>query len=116
MADLTRRNFSSMVAVSFAALGMFSELNQPAQAQLVWKTGEWKLASFEELLGEKARVKQLFDITQVEEGASLAKIKNWLNGLHFGFGLPAEQNPIRMTSIFEQASLSVKSILARERK
>jgi hypothetical protein len=80
-----------MIAVCFAALGMSSELNQPAQAQLVWKTGEWKLASFEELLGEKARVKQLFDITQVEDGASLAKIKNSLNGLHFGFGLPADQ-------------------------
>ena len=54
---------------------MFSGLDQTAQAQIVWKTAQWKLASFEELLGEKARVKQLFDITQVENGASLAKIK-----------------------------------------
>jgi hypothetical protein len=30
---------------------------------------------FEELLHEKAKVKQLFDITQVEDGASLAKVK-----------------------------------------
>jgi hypothetical protein len=80
-----------MAAVCFAALGTFSGLNQPAQAQLVWKIGEWKLASFGELLGEKARVKQLFDITQVEDGASLAKIKNSLNGLHFGFGVPADE-------------------------
>ena len=94
MADLTRRSFSSKAAACFAALGAFGGLNQTAQAQIVWKTGQWKLASFEELLGEKARVKQLFDITQVEDGASLAKIKNSLNGLHFGFGVPADQ--IRM--------------------
>jgi hypothetical protein len=91
MADLTRRSFSSKAAACFAALGAFSGLNQTAEAQLVWKTGQWKLASFEELLGEKARVKQLFDITQVEDGASLAKIKNSLNGLHFGFGVPVDQ-------------------------
>jgi len=94
MANLTRRNFSSKAAAFFAALGTFSGLNQTAHAQLVWKTAQWKLASFEELLTEKARVKQLFDITQVEGGASLAKIKNSLNGLHFGFGVPVDQ--IRM--------------------
>jgi len=80
MADLTRRSFSSKAAACFAALGTFSGLNQTAHAQLVWKTAQWKLASFEELLGEKARIKQLFDITQVEDGTSLAKVKNSLNG------------------------------------
>src|ERR1700686_5018859 len=80
-----------MAAACFGAFGTLSGLNRTAQAQLVWKTSQWKLASFEELLGEKARVKQLFDITQVEDGASLAKIKNSLNGLHYGFGVPVEQ-------------------------
>jgi hypothetical protein len=89
--NLTRRSFSSKVVACFAALGTFSGLNQTARAQLVWKTTQWKLASFEELLREKARVKQLFDITQVEDGASLAKVKNSLNGLHFGFGIPVDQ-------------------------
>jgi hypothetical protein len=94
MADLTRRSFSSMAAGCIAAFSMFSGRNHTAEAQLVWKTEQWKLASFEELLAEKARVKQLFDITQVEDGSSLAKIKNSLNGLHFGFGVPVDQ--IRM--------------------
>jgi hypothetical protein len=89
--DLTRRNFASKAAACLAALGTFSGLNQTAHAQIVWKTSEWKLASFTELLGEKARIKQLFDITQVENGASLAKVKNSLNGLHFGFGVPVDQ-------------------------
>jgi hypothetical protein len=91
MTDLTRRSFTSKAAACFATLGAFSGLNQTAQAQIVWKTSQWKLASFEELLGEKARVKQLFDVTQVENGASLAKVKNSLNGLHFGFGVPVDQ-------------------------
>jgi hypothetical protein len=89
--DLTRRRFASRAAACFAALNSFSALNQPAQAQIVWTTSEWKLGSFEELLGEKARVKQLFDITQVENGAALAKVRNSLNGLHYGFGVPVEQ-------------------------
>jgi hypothetical protein len=89
--DLTRRSFASKAAACFAALSTFSGLNQPAQAQIVWQTSQWKLSSFNELLGEKAKVKQLFDITQVENGAALAKVKNSLNGLHYGFGVPVEQ-------------------------
>jgi hypothetical protein len=91
MNDLTRRNFASKAFAGMAALGMAFKLNQPAQAQIVWSTSQWKLTSFEELLHEKARVKQLFDITQVEEGAALAKVKNSLNGLHYGFGVPVDQ-------------------------
>ena len=91
MNDLTRRSFASKVFAGIAAFGVLSKLNQPADAQLVWSTSEWKLASFEGLLHEKARVKQLFDITRVEDGASLAKVKNSLDGLHYGFGVPVDQ-------------------------
>jgi intracellular sulfur oxidation DsrE/DsrF family protein len=91
MSDLTRRSFASKAFAGIAASGIVSSLNQPSGAQLVWSTSEWKLASFEELLREKARVKQLFDITQVEDGASLAKVKNSANGLHYGFGVPVDQ-------------------------
>jgi hypothetical protein len=91
MNDLTRRSFASRALAGIAAFGIVSSLEQPAEAQLVWSTSEWKLGSFEALLHEKARVKQLFDITQVENGASLAKVKNSLNGLHYGFGVPVDQ-------------------------
>jgi hypothetical protein len=91
MTDLTRRSFASRAFAGIAAFGIVSRLNQPAEAQLVWSTSEWNFAAFEELLHEKARVKQLFDITQVEDGASLAKVKNSLNGLHYGFGVPVDQ-------------------------
>jgi hypothetical protein len=91
MSDFTRRSFASRALAGIAAFGIVSSLNQPAEAQLVWDTSEWNLASFEELLHEKARVKQLFDITRVEDGAALAKVKNSLNGLHYGFGVPVVQ-------------------------
>ena len=91
MNDLTRRGFASKALAGIAAFGMASRLRPPAEAQIVWSTSEWNLASFEALLHEKARVKQLFDITQVENGASLAKIKNSLNGLHYGFGVAVDQ-------------------------
>ena|SRR5246127_4349134 len=91
MKDLTRRSFASRTLAGIAALGLFSPLKQPAEGQIVWRTSEWNLASFEELLRATARVKQLFDITQVENGASLAKVKNSLNGLHYGFGVPVDQ-------------------------
>lgn len=91
MKDLTRRSFASKAAACFAALSSLSTLNRPAQAQIVWTASEWKLGTFDQLLGEKARIKQLFDITQVENGAALAKVRNSLNGLHYGFGVPVEQ-------------------------
>jgi hypothetical protein len=91
MSDSTRRSFASRALAGIAGFGMVAGLSEPVGAQLVWSTSEWKLTSFEELLREKARVKQLFDITKVEDGASLAKVKNSLNGLHYGFGVPVEQ-------------------------
>jgi hypothetical protein len=36
-------------------------------------------------------VKQVYDVTQIAEGKFLNNIKNSLNGLHFGFGIPNEQ-------------------------
>jgi hypothetical protein len=91
MNNLTRRTFAAKAFAGVAAFVVFSTPKQPAEAQLVWSTSEWNLASFEELLHERARVKQLFDITQVEDGASLAKVKNSLNSLHYGFGVPVDQ-------------------------
>lgn len=44
-----------------------------------------------QLAKNPARVKQIFDITRIAEGSFLNNIKNSLNGLHFGFGMPNEQ-------------------------
>jgi hypothetical protein len=34
---------------------------RPAEAQLVWKTSEWKLAEFQKLVNDPARVKQVYE-------------------------------------------------------
>jgi len=38
-----------------------------------------------------ARIKQLFDIVQIDDGKFLSNIKNSLNALRFGFGIPEGQ-------------------------
>jgi hypothetical protein len=58
MNGLTRRSFASKVFAGIAAFGIFSRPNEPADAQLVWSTSEWKLSSFQQLLHEKATVNE----------------------------------------------------------
>lgn len=49
------------------------------------------LAAFDKVVRNPAHIKQVFDVTAIGEGRFLNNIKNSLNGLHFGFGLPADQ-------------------------
>jgi hypothetical protein len=81
----------SRAAVGLTTLGLFSSAPHPAEAQLVWKTSEWKLAEFQKLVNNPARIKQLYDIVQIGEGKFLNNIKNSFNGLRFGFGIPERQ-------------------------
>jgi intracellular sulfur oxidation DsrE/DsrF family protein len=61
-----------------------------AKAQLVYIKSDWQLSEFNHLAKNPGRVKQVFDIIQIAEGGFLNNIKNSLNGLHFGFGIPDE--------------------------
>ena len=60
-------------------------------AQLVYKSTDWNIAEFDRLIKNRAHVKQLFDETQIGGGRFLNNIKNSLNGLQFGFNIPADQ-------------------------
>ena len=91
MKNVTRRSFVSSVAAGLTALGLFSGMSEPAEAQLVWDTSDWKMAQFEKLVHNPARIKQVWDIVQIGDGKFLSNIKNALNGLHFGYGVPTEQ-------------------------
>jgi hypothetical protein len=62
-----------------------------ASAQLVYTSRDWDIASFDRLIKNPARVKQVFDETQIGGGRFLNNIKNSLNGLQFGFNIPAGQ-------------------------
>ncbi len=87
----TRRSFVSRASSVIAAFGLFSGVPGAAEAQLVWKTSDWKLADFQGLVNDPARIKQLFDVVQIGDGKFLGNVKNSLNSLRFGFGVPEQQ-------------------------
>ena len=87
----TRRSFASRATSGIAALGLFGGMPRSAEAQLVWKASEWKLAEFQKLVNEPARIKQVFDVVQIGDGKALNSVKNSLNGLRFGFGIAEHQ-------------------------
>src|ERR1700739_926467 len=89
MSRMSRRLFVS-AGTSAAGLAAMGAVNI-AEAQLVYAKSDWKVSEFNQLAKNPARVKQVFDITRIAEGSSLNNIKNSLNGLHFGFGIPNEQ-------------------------
>lgn len=88
MKRISRRLFVGQAATSFAALGGASSL---AYGQLVYERSDWNVAGFDQLMKSPARVKQVYDVTAINGGKFLNNIKNSLNGLHFGFGIPNSQ-------------------------
>ena len=89
MGRISRRSFVGTAATGAAALAVGTMSS--AEAQLVYKKSEWNVGEFNQLAKNPARVKQLFDVTRIANGVFLDNIKNSLNGLHFGFGVPDEQ-------------------------
>ncbi len=76
MENLTRRSFVSSAAAGMTALGFFSGMSKPAEAQLIWNASDWKLAEFQKLVHNPARIKQVWDIVQIGDGKFLSNIKN----------------------------------------
>jgi intracellular sulfur oxidation DsrE/DsrF family protein len=90
MNKMNRRSFVSSAATSVAAFATLG-IARKTQAQLVYTKSDWKLSEFNQLAKNPAEVKQVYDVTRIAEGGFLNNIKNSLNGLHFGFGIPQEQ-------------------------
>ncbi len=91
MNHLTRRSFVTAAAASVTAFGTLAANPQDAQAQLVYTTSDWNVAAFNKIVHHPARIKQVYDVVAINDGRFLNNIKNSLNGLHFGFGVPVEQ-------------------------
>jgi hypothetical protein len=87
---VTRRSFIGTVGTSVAAL---TTMGDPlaADASLIYQHDDWKFADFDKLLKFKGRGKQMYDVYPVNGGEFLNVIKNSMNGLHFGYGIPADQ-------------------------
>jgi intracellular sulfur oxidation DsrE/DsrF family protein len=88
---MNRRLFVSTAATSVAAFATLRSAVRKTQAQLVYTKSDWNLCEFSQLAKSPARVKQVYDVKMIAEGGFLNNIRNSLNGLHFGFGIPEEQ-------------------------
>jgi hypothetical protein len=88
---MNRRSFVRTATASVAAPATLGTAGSEAEAQLVYTKSDWKLSEFNQLTKNPARVKQVYDIIPIAEGGFLNNIKNSLNGLYFGFGIPDEQ-------------------------
>jgi len=74
-----------------AGLAALSGASTVAEAQLVYRHSDWKAPEFDRLLKSPAQARQVFDVSAIGGGKFLNNIKNSLNGLHFGFSIPAAQ-------------------------
>ena len=91
MNPLTRRLFVGQAAAGLAALHTLGQAAISEQPQLVWKSSQWKIKDFRKLVEDRARIKQVYDVTQINQGKFLNNVKNSLNGLRFGFDIPEQQ-------------------------
>ncbi|TCK74346.1 hypothetical protein C7378_1968 [Acidipila rosea] len=91
MKSVSRRTFVTTAAAGISALGTLGAMTPGADAQLVYTTSDWKVSDFDKVVKAPARVKQVYDVIPIGEGKFLNNIKNSLNGLHFGFGVPVDQ-------------------------
>ncbi|HKT69481.1 MAG TPA: twin-arginine translocation signal domain-containing protein, partial [Terriglobales bacterium] len=89
MSKISRRGFVGQAAVGVAALAAVG--GKTAAAQLVYQRSDRNMKEFDELLRLPARAKQVYDVTPLDGGKFLNNIKNSLNGLQFGFGIPPQQ-------------------------
>jgi hypothetical protein len=90
---INRRSFLSTAAAGAAAMAALGPAgNTPAaDAQLVYTTTDWNPADFNRVLRSPAHIKQAYDVVPINGGKFLNNIKNSLNGLHYGFGIPVQQ-------------------------
>jgi intracellular sulfur oxidation DsrE/DsrF family protein len=84
---ISRRSFVSVAAAGIASLATLEE----AEAARIYHTADWHMPAFNDLLKSKYEIKQMWDITAVDDGSAFDHMCNALNGLHFGFGVPDEQ-------------------------
>ena len=76
-------------AVAAAATTMWSE---PVHAQYVWQKSDWpQAAEFDALTRSSRRIKQVVHGFAMNDARFLKNVKNSLNGLRFGAGVPADQ-------------------------
>ena len=66
MTNLSRRSFAGEATAGVAALGAATSVATPLATperagQLVYRSSDWRIAEFERLVRDAARIKQVFD-------------------------------------------------------
>jgi hypothetical protein len=87
MSDFSRRSLLGG-AVAVAASTMWTD---PINAQYVWQKSNWQAAEFDALTRLPRRIKQVVHGSSINDARFLRNIKNSLNGLRLGMGIPADQ-------------------------
>jgi len=92
---VTRRSFLGTVGSGVAAITVGAASAETgvaaAETPLVYEHADWKFAEFDKVLKFKGRGKQLYDLHGMENGAFFNAIKNSINGLQFGYGVPVDE-------------------------
>jgi intracellular sulfur oxidation DsrE/DsrF family protein len=90
---VSRRSFLGTVGSGVAAItvGAASAEGALAETPLVYEHGDWKFAEFDKLLKFKGRGKQMYDLHGMDDGSFFNAMKNSINGLVYGYGVPAEE-------------------------
>lgn len=91
MANSTRRSFVASAFAGMMVPGIYGGGLEAEEPRLVWKSSEWKIADFQKLMAAPAKVKQVYNVIEINDGGFMGAIKNSLNGLHFGFGVPEKE-------------------------
>lgn len=86
MNELSRRKFVGRAA---AGMAVWAAPAAAMKGERVYGTADWKMASFQQMLKEPFEVKQMYDVTAIDDGGAFDHMVNSLNGLQFGFGVPA---------------------------
>jgi intracellular sulfur oxidation DsrE/DsrF family protein len=85
MQSMSRRSFVGQAA---AGLAMMATPAISAADERLYKPSDWQMSSFDRLLKQHYDAKQVYDITEIDDGNAFDHIVNSFNGLHYGFGIP----------------------------
>ena len=88
MTEILRRAFVGRAIVAWASSVV---LGETSRGQLVWTKAQWGVQDFQSLVHVPRRIKQVFDASAINGGRFLNNVRNSMNGLHFGSGVPVEQ-------------------------
>ena len=84
----SRRGFLGQAAIGVAAALVATS---PAESQIVWTENQWKLPEFDPILHSKRKVRLVVECNVVEDGEVLGAVRNALNAMHYGFGVPMNE-------------------------